>query len=116
MKLISILIFLLIAAADGCEKSGFSKNLPDCIQQKIAVLKSEKIRNPPAEIWQYQYHGKTVYFIPAYCCDLPSQLYDENCNLICSPDGGFTGKGDGKCKDFFIARTEGKRIWKDDRK
>ncbi|MFT5791167.1 MAG: hypothetical protein ACI9LI_000499, partial [Saprospiraceae bacterium] len=28
----------------------------------------------------------------------------------------FTGKGDGKCADFFDARTNEKLIWEDERK
>lgn len=91
-------------------------NIPACIQQIIQDIKSEPVRNPAGSVWQYNYKGKTVYFIPQYCCDLPSQLLDANCNLICNPDGGFTGKGDGKCADFFTERTEGKLLWKDDRK
>ncbi|RZK59368.1 MAG: hypothetical protein EOO91_05460 [Pedobacter sp.] len=84
--------------------------------EKIQKLKNENVANPPASVWQYEYNGQTVYFIPQKCCDIPSALYDSNCNLICSPDGGFTGKGDGKCKDFFEKRTKEKLIWKDDRK
>ncbi|NQX30258.1 hypothetical protein HQN85_00860 [Pedobacter boryungensis] len=84
--------------------------------EKIKQLKAEDVSNPPASVWQYEYNGQTVYFIPQKCCDLPSLLYDKDCNLICSPDGGFTGKGNGKCKDFFEKRTKEKLIWKDDRK
>jgi hypothetical protein len=74
------------------------------------------VRNPPGSIWRYEYNGKTVYYIPAYCCDMQSELFDGNCNKICSPDGGFTGKGDGKCSDFFTNRKNEKLIWKDERK
>jgi hypothetical protein len=35
---------------------------------------------------------------------------------MCAPDGGFTGKGDGKCTYFFDARTNEKLIWEDERK
>lgn len=45
-----------------------------------------------------------------------SRLFDENCNRICAPDGGKTGKGDGKCPDFFEKRTDEKLVWKDERK
>ncbi len=42
-----------------------------------------------------------------------STLYNENCNVICSPDGGLTGSGDGQCSDFFDTRTDEKLIWED---
>jgi hypothetical protein len=42
-------------------------------------------------------------------------LYDENCTLLCLPDGGITGQGNGKCANFFIERTNEKLIWEDSR-
>jgi hypothetical protein len=44
-----------------------------------------------------------------------SVLYDSSGNIICAPDGGFTGKGDGKCTDFFSGRAKELLIWKDAR-
>ena len=44
-----------------------------------------------------------------------STLYDENCNKICSPDGGIAGNGDGLCPDFFTNRTNERLIWEDKR-
>jgi hypothetical protein len=116
MKSISIIIAFLISVLSSCEKNGLSKDTSSCILQKISEIKAENVRNPAGSIWQYEYKGRTVYYIPAYCCDMQSELLDENCNLICSPDGGFTGKGDGKCTDFFSTRKNEKLIWQDDRK
>lgn len=99
-----------------CRKVNDANKTPDCILKMIETIKSENTWNPPASIWQYEYNGQTVYYVPAHCCDIQSQLFDRNCNLICSPDGGFTGRGDGKCKDFFEKRTKEKLIWRDDRK
>lgn len=86
-----------------------------CIEVLINKIKSEDVRNPPAKIFQYTFYGSTVYFVPQYCCDFPSVLYDENCNAICQPDGGFSGKGDGNCIDFFQERKNEKLVWEDDR-
>jgi hypothetical protein len=113
-KLKLLIIGLLILQAETCKKEDF-KNVPLCILQKIEIMKAENVANPAASVWQYEYNGQIVYFIPQSCCDIPSSLYDAKCNLICSPDGGFTGKGDGKCKDFFEKRTKEKLIWKDER-
>ena len=49
------------------------------------------------------------------CCDQYNNLYDSDCNLICAPSGGYTGKGDQKCLDFFDKAKHVKLIWKDDR-
>jgi hypothetical protein len=62
------------------------------------------------------YRGEVVYFVPYLpCCDIPSQLYDREGQVICAPDGGFTGAGDGKCPDFFELRSDGQKVWNDAR-
>ena len=91
------------------------KNIPACIEAKIQEIKSQPVWNPPAQIWQYQYNGQTVYGISSNCCDQYNRLVDENCNILCSPSGGITGKGDGRCPDFFDKQTDEKLIWKDER-
>jgi hypothetical protein len=100
----------------GCESLDLPKATPACVEEKIKIIRKENTRNPPASVWQYSYDGKIVYYIPSRCCDIPSQLFDSSCNFICSPDGGFTGAGDGVCRDFFDLRTEEKLIWNDSRK
>jgi hypothetical protein len=45
------------------------------------------------------------------CCDFFSEVYDEHCKFLGSPDGGFTGKGDGKLPDFFEEAKNEKLIW-----
>jgi hypothetical protein len=107
---ISTLLFLI-----SCEKLVVPEGTPYCIKNKIKQIKNDAVRNPSAEIWEYDYKGQPVYYFPPYCCDIPSELYDNNCNLICQPDGGITGVGDGNCTDFFTTRTNGKLIWKDTR-
>jgi hypothetical protein len=113
IKLLAAGLFLLLQA-QTCKKDELN-NIPACIQERIKLLKQEKVADPPASVWQYEYNRQTVYYIPAQCCDIPSQLLDANCNVICSPDGGFTGNGDGKCPDFFQKRTKEKLVWKDTR-
>lgn len=113
----SLLIIASTAATlSNCEKGKSEKNIPDCIKEKIKSIEQEKVWNPPAKIFQYQYLGKTVFYIPSHCCDIPGEVLDENCNVVCNPDGGITGKGDGRCTDFFNKRSEEKLIWSDSRK
>lgn len=99
----------------GCNNEESVKDIPDCIDNMIDDIKNESVWNPPAKVYSYTYEGQTVYFIPQRCCDIPSSLYDDNCNLICNPDGGESGTGDGKCTDFFELRTNEKLIWEDTR-
>ena len=115
-----ILLLIVLSSTSitvsNCDKADLPKGTTSCIKEKIKEIEKEKVWNPAAKIWQYEYNGKTVYYIPSHCCDIPSMVLDENCNQICSPDGGITGKGDGKCKDFFSARKNEKLIWVDTRK
>lgn len=89
--------------------------IPVCIQQKIEAIKAEPKWNPPAEVDEYLYNGKHVFLFSSNCCDQYNILYDENCEVICAPSGGLTGKGDGKCADFAESAKHVKLIWKDER-
>ena len=114
MKALLIIIATIVMV--GCEKPGtVDADVPECIKTKIKELQQEAVRNPPASVWQYEYNGQTVYYVPPYCCDMYGTLYNSNCEIICHPDGGFTGKGDGRCTDFSSKRKNEKLIWKDNR-
>jgi len=84
-----------------------------CINKKITKIKSQAKWNPPAEVNEYIYQGKHVYLFSADCCDQYNELYDESCNYICSPFGGFSGAGDGKCTDFSSTAQFVRLVWKD---
>ena len=88
---------------------------PAFVNRLIAGFEAEPVANPPAEVWEYAYRGQTVYFVPARCCDIPSQVYAADGTPLCQPDGGLTGRGDGKCPDFAAARTAGRLVWRDPR-
>ena len=81
---------------------------PSCFQSII------KGSNSPLEIWSYQYNNQIVYLAMGDCCDQYDQVYASDCSLLCAPSGGLTGKGDGKCPDFYDKATKGVLIWKKD--
>lgn len=111
------LIFFVIFIMTGCGNDAVEKiAAPACIIERINSIKKEPVRNPPAKVFSFTYNGATVYYIPPSCCDAFSELLDENCNLLCSPDGGITGGGDGKCPDFIKNASNQKLVWSDDRK
>lgn len=109
-SLISITFFL-----QACSTINTPEN-PDWINNLINKFEAEPLGNPPQSIWQYEYKSMIVYYIPPQCCDQFSVLYDKDGNIICAPDGGFTGTGDGRCANFFSERKNEKLIWKDKRK
>jgi hypothetical protein len=103
-----------LLAGVGCAPA-VSNDLPPFVLALIESHESATVANPPASIWRYKYKGRVVFYVPPSCCDVPSELYDSDGNLICGPDGGLTGRGDGQCADFFEQRTEESRVWKDPR-
>jgi hypothetical protein len=98
----------------GCSQST-EPEIPGWVNNLISDFKSQPIGNPPQSIWQYEYNNQIVFYVPAQCCDQFSTLYDKNGNVICAPDGGISGTGDGNCTDFFSVRKNEKLIWKDSR-
>ncbi|WP_460762273.1 DUF6970 domain-containing protein [Niabella terrae] len=117
MKTIYLLVICSAFLLPSCDKHATAiGQLPDCILKRIETLKNEPVRNPPASIWQYEYRGATVFYEPPFCCDAFGTLYDSDCNIICHPDGGISGSGDGRCPGIFDELKNGKQVWKDSRK
>ena len=113
MKFI-ILLLALPLINEKCNSKNKSE-VPACILQRIEDIKKENKWNPPAEINEYEFGGKTVYLITSNCCDQYNSLVDSNCQVLCAPSGGITGKGDGKCNDFGTLAKLTRQIWKDER-
>ena len=109
MKLI-YLSLVLATTVTTCKQK-----LPACISQKIDEIKSQPKWNPPAEVNEYDYEGKRVFLFSSPCCDQYNLLYDENCNALCAPSGGYTGRGDEKCPDFEEKAKHVRLIWRDER-
>ncbi|MBP7370165.1 MAG: hypothetical protein KA902_01880 [Arenimonas sp.] len=114
MKKLSTVLLLLLINNTSCAMVPQSN--PPWINARIAQLQNGAPGNPALSIWQYRYKGQVVYYFPPQCCDIPSNLLDEHQNKICSPDGGMTGNGDGRCTDFYTTRTDEKLLWRDARK
>lgn len=109
---------LLIFAIPFLQKSSCNKNkstTPSCILQKIEQIKAQPKWNPPAEVNEYIYNDAPVFLFSSNCCDQYNVAYDENCNVVCAPSGGYTGKGDNKCPDFFEKAKHVRLVWKDKR-
>lgn len=110
---ITISLILLLFFFNVCSNSTSPDNNLDWLKSFLNERKSEE--NLPQEIWEYKYLNETVYYVISQCCDQFNLLLDKNGNIICAPDGGFTGKGDGQCSDFFEKRKDKKLIWRVDR-
>jgi hypothetical protein len=114
MKALVIAIAILLMTLEGCSHSTQPEN-PEWVDQLIVKFQSEPVGDPPRSIWRYKHKGDVVYYIPAVCCDQYDLLYGYVGNVICAPDGGYSGDGDGRCPDFFAKRTDEKLVWRDPR-
>ena len=92
-------------------QTGNIGELPTCMKLKIDSFKTAQKHEQPQKVVEYQYKGKKVYYVVMPCCDFFNEVYDDKCKLLGSPDGGFTGKGDGKLPDFFKEAKNEKLIW-----
>jgi hypothetical protein len=114
MRALKLLIALAFVLAAACAPPAQSNN-PAWVDQLIAEFERAPVGNPPQSIWRYDYNGQTVYYVPAQCCDMFSTLYDAEGNVLCAPDGGLDGRGDGNCADFRTQSTGETLIWQDPR-
>jgi hypothetical protein len=114
-KIILLLTILLPIFLIGCTPPVGTEYDPGWVTRLVRTWEKDPVGNPPQSIWKYDYKGQPVYYVPPQCCDQYSTLYDSAGTVICAPDGGFTGQGDGKCPDFFQERKNETLVWKDSR-
>jgi len=91
--------------------NGINTAVPTCIKNKIDSFKLKEAHEKPQRVLEYVYKGKKVYYVVMPCCDFFNEVYDDKCNFLGAPDGGFTGKGDGKIPDFFEEAKSEKLVW-----
>lgn len=92
-----------------------SPAVPPWLERLIGQMKARPPGNPPQSVWRYRYRGQTVYYLPPQCCDQTSVLFDAEGRVIGAPDGGLTGRGDGRAADFHAQRRQGLLLWRDQR-
>ena len=102
------------AVAPASPKPQLNTTVP-WLQAKIWEFQSQPVTNPPRVVSKAVYEGKTVYYLAPICCDIPSQLFDEDGKLICYPSGGITGRGDGKFASFVVDKPALSTVWQDAR-
>lgn len=88
---------------------------PPWLERLIGQIRARPPGNPPQSVWRYRYRGQVVYYLPPQCCDQYSKLFDAEGKVIGAPDGGLTGRGDGRAGDFHELRREGVLLWRDPR-
>src|SRR5262245_52678413 len=105
MRRALFLVCALFAGACAARNPVASDMRPDWLMSLIRQLEGQPVANPPAFIARYDFRREIVYYLPARCCDIPSTLYRADGTVLCHPDGGFSGRGDGQCPTFFSERA-----------
>jgi len=105
---VSIASFLRIAIISILVMSEYHcayQSVPECVRDEIKRIKRGKYT---AEVKQFTYLGKDVYFVDYthQCCDFMSSLYDSDCNVLCNI-GGFPGY---QCPDSIWNNLEDEKI------
>jgi hypothetical protein len=88
---------------------------PAWLDALIAQIEAEPVTAPPTTIYSYRYQGDTVYFRTSRCCDIRSVVYDEEGAVLCEPEGGVDGGGDGRRPDFLTTRSDERLVFLDPR-
>lgn len=115
MKRLLLFAFLVLSLF-GCTGGTSPQNgNPDWVNRLISDFQSKSVGNPPQSIYSYEFNAEVVYYVPPQCCDQYSVLYNSKGEVICAPDGGFTGRGDGRCPDFLTTAKNKQLIWQDSR-
>lgn len=99
-----------VTSVDGAVDPGV--DLSDCPNPRwLDELIASTSYDRPNAIDRYTYQGEVVFFTPPRYADQYSTLYDRCGTILCHPDGGFTGRGDGQCPGFFDTATGRVEIW-----
>jgi len=94
----SILFLALITTItlfSSCKKIDKDLGTPNCLNSKIT-------EHDATQVWKWESSQETFYLFFLGCCDQFDLLYDEDCNLVCAPSGGFSGGGDGTCSESLL--------------
>ena len=107
-----LLVVFALGAACATERPVKADAVPEWLATVIDQLEHPPVPNPPAFIARYEFGGQVVFYVAPRCCDMYSTLYDANGTVLCAPDGGLSGGGDGRCPDFIAQKTNEKILWR----
>ncbi|MDP5171363.1 MAG: hypothetical protein NWR72_14055 [Bacteroidia bacterium] len=103
-----LFICLAFLSLSACKPKDVPTSTPACIEK---IIKEGDKQDDVQLVTRYEYEGDFYYAVTPGCCDKFTILYSSDCEEICSPSGGFTGAGDGKCPDWVADLGEGIIVW-----
>ena len=118
-----ISVLLTGGALSHAQENTAPTPLPGWLAAKIAEYEAMSVRDAargaPIEIWRIQHKGQPAYYFISAGYDQYDPLFSATGQQLCSPSGGFSGFGDGKCPkpvdkgskvDFVWAHPKAPRV------
>jgi hypothetical protein len=102
---------LLVGSPAYAEDRVPTSSLPQWLQAAIKRYDAQPADHAPLSIWQIAHNGQVAYFLASPCCDQYDPLLSAEGKHLCSPTGGFTGGGDGRCPKPADAGSAVKLVW-----
>ena len=84
---------------------------PSWLIKRIKTFESGPANHAPYGIWQITHNGRPAYYFRSPCCDQYNPLIDDTGVVMCNPDGGKSGKGDGRCSNPADPNTKVRLVW-----
>lgn len=109
-------VVILALLMSACSSPVAPDRMPAWVTTMIRSLEAKPVANPPAFVASYEYKGDVVYYVPPRCCDVWGTVFKADGSILCHPNGGVDGNGDGRCVDFLTARRNERIIWRDPRR
>lgn len=122
-KSIVIALVLIGASFTACNRQNIDPSIPACIQERISQAEAGeqgidfgyRMIAPVdlVSIYRYQHKGDQYFELVYHIADGFTELYDQNCEYVCSPNGGFWGGGAGDCEEW-VDINDRELIWQRD--
>lgn len=107
------LIICIILSISSCEKNDDEIQYPTCLQSEVERILETTPQSPRATIKLYLYQGNNVYIVNTNFPDDQSNIYNSNCEIICSV-GGIDGNQNDTCVNWENAELV-ETVWTDNR-
>lgn len=106
--------FGLLIGLSGCQSLSPSASKQNTLPRWLttALAHHPEQIGKPDQVFRFIYRQRPYFYLTASCCDRFNTVYTDTGQRVCAPDGGFTGRGDGKCPDnLHIDQVSLQRVW-----
>ena len=108
-----ILIIGIILFISSCENNDDETQYPTCLQSEVERILESTPQSPRATIKLYLYQGNNVYIVITNFPVDQSNIYNSNCEIICSV-GGIDGNQNDTCVNWESAELV-ETVWTDNK-